>query len=118
MSNISTSQMLSIGVVLLPLVVGAQVPPIPSPLERLQQVTAVTSLDDPAVKPWHLKLALQFFDHKGTPAGVGTIEEWRAEAVQDHLRHTRLQGDRSQNRDRRPAHQRNVLCAASARIAS
>jgi TonB family protein len=78
MSNISTSQMLSIGVVLLPLVVGAQVPPIPSPLERLQQVTAVTSLDDPAVKPWHLKLALQFFEHKGTPAGVGTIEEWWA----------------------------------------
>lgn len=43
---------------------------------RLQSAQQHSSLDDAALKPWHLKLSVHLFDSKGSPAGDGTIEEW------------------------------------------
>jgi len=45
-------------------------------VERLHRATALNSIDDPTMKPWHLKLSFQLFDAKGTPTEKGTIEEW------------------------------------------
>jgi hypothetical protein len=45
---------------------------------RLQNAERDQSLDDPALKPWHLKMAVQLYDPKGKPAQSGTIEEWWA----------------------------------------
>lgn len=43
---------------------------------RLQSAEEHSSLDDAALRPWHLKLAVHLFDPQGTPSGDGTIEEW------------------------------------------
>jgi TonB family protein len=45
-------------------------------MERLHRATALNSIDDPQLKPWHLKLSFQLFDAKGSPTETGTIEEW------------------------------------------
>lgn len=45
-------------------------------IERLHRAEGLSSLDDPALKPWHLKISFQLFDAKGQPAESGTIEEW------------------------------------------
>jgi TonB family protein len=45
-------------------------------VERLQRAVAINSLDDPQMKPWHLKLSFQLFDSKGVPAETGIVEEW------------------------------------------
>jgi TonB family protein len=45
-------------------------------VERLHRATAVNAIDDPQLKPWHLKLSFQLFDAKGNPAEKGMIEEW------------------------------------------
>ena len=45
---------------------------------RLQSVEQAQSLDDPELKPWHLKMAVRLFDAKGKPTETGTIEEWWA----------------------------------------
>jgi len=44
--------------------------------KRLHDAADSSSLDDPALKPWHLKLAVQLYDAKGNPSEQGTIEEW------------------------------------------
>jgi TonB family protein len=49
--------------------------PIPL-LARLKSSDTGTALDDPALKPWHLKMTVQLFDEKGKPSDQGTIEEW------------------------------------------
>jgi hypothetical protein len=46
--------------------------------KRLHNAAELSSLDDPALKPWHLKLAVQLYDAKGNPSEQGTIEEWWA----------------------------------------
>ena len=51
-------------------------------IARLRSVEAVTSLDSPTVKPWHLKLNVQLFDEKGQPSEQGAIEEWWAGPLQ------------------------------------
>ena len=43
---------------------------------RLQSAEEHSSLDDAALRQWHLKLTVHMFDPKGTPSGDGTIEEW------------------------------------------
>lgn len=43
---------------------------------RLQAAHQESSLEDPALAPWHLQLSIHLFDEKGKPAGDGTIEEW------------------------------------------
>jgi len=43
---------------------------------RLKTADTASALDDPAFKPWHLKMAVQLFDEKGNPTDQGTIEEW------------------------------------------
>lgn len=43
---------------------------------RLHNAAESSSIDDPALKPWHLKMTIQFFDKKGNPSEEGTIEEW------------------------------------------
>src|SRR5271155_3535878 len=48
-------------------------------MDRLHQAIALNSIDDAAMKPWHLKLSFQLFDGKGNPTETGTIEEWWAE---------------------------------------
>lgn len=45
---------------------------------RLDRVDASTRLDDPALKPWYLKLNIQLYDDTGKPSEKGTIEEWWA----------------------------------------
>jgi hypothetical protein len=45
-------------------------------LKRLQDAEQVQSMDDPALKPWHLKIFVQLNDSEGKPAETGTIEEW------------------------------------------
>jgi TonB family protein len=45
-------------------------------IDRLHRASAINSIDDPQLKPWHLKLSFQLFDDKGTPSEQGTIEEW------------------------------------------
>jgi TonB family protein len=47
--------------------------------ERLHRAIALNSIDDAAMKPWHLKLSFQLLDAKGNPTEKGTIEEWWAE---------------------------------------
>ena len=43
---------------------------------RLKKAEVDTSLDDVSLRPWHLKLEIQFYDLKGKPTDKGTIEEW------------------------------------------
>lgn len=44
--------------------------------KRLHEAASNSSIDDPALKPWHLKLTFQLLDKKGATAEEGTIEEW------------------------------------------
>ena len=44
--------------------------------KRLHNAADLTSLDDPALKPWHLKITVQLYDAKGHPSEQGTVEEW------------------------------------------
>lgn len=44
--------------------------------DRLHRVETLNSIDDPALKPWHLKLSFQLFDAKGKPSEQGAVEEW------------------------------------------
>jgi TonB family protein len=45
-------------------------------VERLRRATALNSIDDAEMKPWHLKMSFQLFDEKGKPTETGAIEEW------------------------------------------
>jgi len=45
---------------------------------RLDRVNKLTTLDDPALKPWTMKLSFQLDDDNGKPKEQGTIEEWWA----------------------------------------
>jgi len=45
---------------------------------RLDRVDASTRLDDPALKPWYMKVNFQLFDAAGKPGEQGTFEEWWA----------------------------------------
>jgi TonB family protein len=47
-------------------------------LERLHRAAALNVIDDPQLKPWHLKLSFQLYDVKGAPTEKGTVEEWWA----------------------------------------
>ncbi len=47
-------------------------------VERLHRADAGSSIDDPQMKPWYLKLSFQLFDGKGVATETGTIEEWWA----------------------------------------
>ena len=47
-------------------------------VERLHNAAESTSIDDPGLKPWHLKLDVQLYDFKGNASEKGTIEEWWA----------------------------------------
>jgi TonB family protein len=49
-----------------------------TPMERLHRAILLSSIDDPQLKPWHLKLSFQLFDPKGQPTEKGTLEEWWA----------------------------------------
>ncbi|MEI9978019.1 MAG: energy transducer TonB [Edaphobacter sp.] len=46
--------------------------------ERLHRAIVINSIDDPQLKPWHLKLSFQLFDDKGQATEKGEIEEWWA----------------------------------------
>lgn len=63
-----------IALVLAPTLAAAEKPA--ALIERLHRAEGLSSLDDPALKPWHLKINFQLFDAKGQPAESGTIEEW------------------------------------------
>lgn len=45
--------------------------------KRLHNAAEASSIDDPSLKPWHLKMNVQLYDAKGNPSEQGTIEEWR-----------------------------------------
>ncbi|WP_433974078.1 energy transducer TonB [Tunturiibacter lichenicola] len=44
--------------------------------DRLHSAIILNSIDDPQLKPWHLKLSFQLFDVKGVATEKGAIEEW------------------------------------------
>ncbi|MBB5056652.1 hypothetical protein HDF16_001337 [Granulicella aggregans] len=44
--------------------------------KRLHHAAEMSSLDDPALKPWHLKVTFQLLEKKGPTTEEGTIEEW------------------------------------------
>lgn len=44
--------------------------------KRLHNAAEASSLDDPSLKPWHLKMTFQLLGKKGSVAEEGTIEEW------------------------------------------
>ena len=45
---------------------------------RLQAAEQAQTLDDLALKPWHLKMTVQLYNADKKPTGAGTIEEWWA----------------------------------------
>jgi hypothetical protein len=45
---------------------------------RIDRVDAQTRLDDPALKPWYMKVNFQLYDAAGKPGEQGTFEEWWA----------------------------------------
>jgi TonB family protein len=47
-------------------------------LARLKSAEIAQSLDDPQLKPWHLKMAVQLYDAKGKVSEDDTVEEWWA----------------------------------------
>ena len=44
--------------------------------QRLRHAAESSSIDDPALKPWHLRLTFQLFNEKAVQTEEGTIEEW------------------------------------------
>jgi TonB family protein len=46
--------------------------------QRLNRAIALNSIDDPQLKPWHLKLSFQLYDAKGNSTEKGMIDEWWA----------------------------------------
>jgi TonB family protein len=68
--------------------------------DRLHRAMAVNSIDDPQLKPWHLKLSFQLFDDKGKPSEQGTIEEswagpskWKATYTSPSFMSTEMRTD-------------------------
>jgi hypothetical protein len=57
-------------------------------VERVHRATAVNSIDDSPLKPWHLKMSFQLYDAKGNPTERGTIEEWWAEPSKEKTVYT------------------------------
>jgi TonB family protein len=57
-------------------------------VERLHRATAANSIDDPQLKPWHLKLSFELYDAKGNPTEKGTIEKWWAEPSKEKTVYT------------------------------
>jgi TonB family protein len=57
-------------------------------VERLHRAAALNSIDDAAMKPWHLKLSFQLFDAKGKPTEKGTIEKWWIEPSKEKTVYT------------------------------
>ena len=47
-------------------------------IDKLASAQKLSTLNDPALRPWHLKLSFQLFDRAGKPSEQGTIEEWWA----------------------------------------
>jgi TonB family protein len=59
---------------------AAPVPPgikLSDPQALLPLAISANSLDDPKLKPWHLKASFETLNDKGQPADRGTYEEWR-----------------------------------------
>ena len=44
--------------------------------KRLHDALEFSSIDDPELKPWHLKLTFELLDKKGVAVEEGSIEEW------------------------------------------
>jgi TonB family protein len=44
--------------------------------QRLNRAIALNSIDDPQLKPWHLKLSFELYDAKGNTTEKGMIEKW------------------------------------------
>lgn len=47
-------------------------------MARLRAAEQAQTLDDPALKPWHLKMDVRLFDTTGKITEAGTLEEWWA----------------------------------------
>lgn len=62
----------------------------PYPLiDRMLKVAEFNSLDSSGMKPWHLKLEVEFVDGHGNVSDHGTIEEMWASATQHRVVYTR-----------------------------
>ena len=79
---------LACGVVLVALACDASAEDPNVLIERLHRAAALNSIDDAAMKPWHLKLSFQLYDAKGNPTEKGTIEEWWAEPSREKTVYT------------------------------
>src|ERR1700761_3213470 len=49
------------------------------PQDRLLAAATRSQLDEPGLKPWHLRLDVTLYDSNGSNPVVGTIERWTAE---------------------------------------
>jgi TonB family protein len=47
-------------------------------VEKLHSANTTNAIDDPQMKPWHLKMSFQLFNAKGVATENGTVEEWWA----------------------------------------
>ena len=47
-------------------------------VSRLEEAAVASSLDAPAVNPWHLKMAFTLYDSQGKNPMDGDLEEWWA----------------------------------------
>ena len=56
----------------------ATTPSTPDLLNRLNTASQLSTLSDPALKPWHLKVDFDLLDPKGAVREHGTLEEWWA----------------------------------------
>jgi TonB family protein len=50
----------------------------PEIVQKLEKATTANTIDDPSLKPWHLKLNFQLFNNNGKTTENVTIEEWWA----------------------------------------
>jgi TonB family protein len=66
---------LGVTIVLFPLATIAQDSQL---VARLKSAEIAQSLDDPQLKPWHLKMTVQLYDTKGNVSESDTVEEWWA----------------------------------------
>ena len=58
--------------------VASSAPSTPDLLNRLNTAAELSTLSDPTLKPWHLKMDFDLLDPKGAVREHGTLEEWWA----------------------------------------
>ena len=61
------------------------------PAAFIAAAAPLNGLDDPGMKPWHIKVSYQTFDDQGKPGYTGTFEEWWASPTKSKRVYTSAQ---------------------------